>query len=120
MIVSGDFCRLTQVVSNLLINAAKFTPDDGDIQVLLARDGRHAVIAVKDSGIGLEPAEMTCIFDAFRRGTCDTAEARDGLGLGLAIARELVELHGGELTVSSEGRGRGSEFVVRLPTVVPS
>ena len=119
--VIGDFCRLSQVVSNLLINAAKFTPDDGEIRVVLKSEGKFATIAVKDSGVGIEPEELSRIFEAFSRGSEESTETcHGGLGLGLAIARHLVEMHGGELTVFSAGKGTGSEFVIRLPTVQPS
>jgi signal transduction histidine kinase len=119
--VNGDFCRLSQVISNLVINAAKFTPTDGDIRVALRSNGKSATITVKDSGVGIEPAELSRIFEAFSQGTEESADTgHGGLGLGLAIARELVEMHGGELTVYSAGKGAGSEFVVRLPTVQPS
>ena len=119
--VSGDFCRLSQVISNLLINAVKFTPDDGDIEVALRNDGEFATIAVKDSGIGIEPEELSRIFEAFNRGNEESADTcHGGLGLGLAISRHLVEMHGGELTVASAGKGAGSEFLIRLPTVLPN
>lgn len=118
--VTGDFCRLTQVLSNLLINAAKFTPDDGDILVVLTHDAREATITVKDSGIGIAHEEMARIFDAFSRVNDDPTDTSDGLGLGLCIARRLIELHGGKLTGFSAGRGAGSEFIIRLPLVVPS
>jgi signal transduction histidine kinase len=120
VMVSGDFCRLTQVITNLLINAAKFTPDDGDILIVLTRGPSGATITVKDSGIGIEQEQMAHIFDAFSRGGEGASDASDGLGLGLCIARRLVELHGGKLTGFSAGRGEGSEFVVRLPLLVPS
>lgn len=120
VMVKGDFCRLTQVISNLLINAAKFTPDGGDILVTLSHDPRRATIKVRDSGIGIAREDLTHIFDPFSRLNADTEDSTNGLGLGLAIARQLVQLHGGELTVSSAGKGSGSEFVIRLPLVVPS
>ena len=119
--VSGDFCRLSQVISNLLINAVKFTPDDGDIEVALRNDGAFATIAVKDSGIGIEPEELSRIFEAFNRGNEESTDTcHGGLGLGLAISRHLVEMHGGELSVASAGKGAGSEFLIRLPTVLPN
>jgi len=120
VMVNGDFCRLTQVITNLVINAAKYTPEGGDILVVLARDATEATITVKDSGIGIHPDQMARIFEAFNRGNEDPSDATDGLGLGLYIARKLVELHGGRLTGFSAGRGEGSEFMIRLPLAVPS
>jgi two-component system CheB/CheR fusion protein len=119
IMASGDFCRLTQVISNLLINAAKFTPGGGDIQVALMRDAQDAMVVVRDSGIGIGHEEQALIFEVFSRGADagDHPDKFDGFGLGLPIARQLVELHGGSLTVFSAGKDMGSEFVVRLPTV---
>jgi signal transduction histidine kinase len=120
VMVSGDYCRLTQIMSNLLINAAKFTPDEGDILVVLTQNSREAIITVKDSGIGIAEEELAHIFEAFSRGQDEGAETADGLGLGLCVARKLVELHGGKLTGFSAGKGKGSEFIIRLPIAIPS
>lgn len=120
VMVNGDFCRLTQVITNLVINAAKFTPEDGDILIVLARDAAEATITVKDSGIGIHPDQMAHIFEAFNRGNEDPGDTAEGLGLGLCIARKLIELHGGRLTGFSAGKGEGSEFMIRLPLALPS
>jgi PAS domain S-box-containing protein len=113
--VEGDEVRLVQVVSNLLNNAARYTPEDGRIEVSLAREGEHAVLRVRDNGIGIEPQSLEDVFDLFVQGP-DQASARDaGLGLGLSLVKKLVELHGGSVSASSDGPGRGAEFAVRLP-----
>ncbi len=113
--LEADATRLGQVVSNLVSNAAKYTRPGGRLEVSLACEGPTAVLRMRDSGVGI-PAEMLAkIFDLFTqvRGSLDRAEG--GLGIGLTLVRRLVELHGGSVTASSGGAGRGSEFVVRLP-----
>jgi signal transduction histidine kinase len=113
--VEGDEVRLVQAVSNLLNNAARYTPEAGRIVVSLARDGAQAVLSVRDNGIGIDPAHLEEVFDLFVQGH-DQARARGaGLGLGLSLVKRLVELHGGSVAVRSEGLGKGAEFVVRLP-----
>ena len=115
----GDPHRLTQVLWNLLRNALKFTQEGGRITVRLRREGLPAasslVVEVADSGIGIEPEALPHIFDAFDQGKSGTTRRFGGLGLGLAISRAIVELHGGRLTAASEGRDRGATFTVRLP-----
>ena len=111
MPVFGDAVRLQQVMTNLLSNALKFTPAGESITVRLERAGEHAQISVSDSGIGIEEAFLPFVFERFRRGN----HAREGLGLGLAIARHLVEMHGGAIAVTSPGLERGSTFTVTLP-----
>jgi signal transduction histidine kinase len=113
--VEGDEIRLTQVVSNLLINAAKFTPDPGAIRLRLAPEGGHACLCVSDEGIGIEASLMPHVFDLFAQGKQSIDRVAGGLGLGLAIVRTLVQMHGGEVEARSEGIGRGSVFTVRLP-----
>jgi PAS domain S-box-containing protein len=113
--VSGDPDRLQQVISNLLANAVKFTPQDGRVQVRLERDGPDVEIAVSDTGQGIPPAFLPQIFDRFRQAESGTARAHGGLGLGLAIVRHLVELHGGTVAAESAGEGHGATFRVRLP-----
>lgn len=113
--VQGDEMRLAQVVTNLLINAAKFTPDPGAIRLRLASDGGHATIAVDDEGIGIEASLMPHVFDLFVQGQQSIDRVAGGLGLGLAIVRTLVHMHGGDVEARSEGSGRGSAFTVRLP-----
>jgi signal transduction histidine kinase len=112
--VRGDVTRLQQVLSNLLGNAVKFTPERGWIEVSLQRVGGWAQVEVADSGAGIAPEFLPQVFDRFRQDPA-TARRHGGLGLGLAIARHLVELHGGEIEARSGGEGRGATFSVRLP-----
>ena len=113
--VEGDRTRLTQVIGNLLNNAAKYTEPGGHISLTLERDGPAAVLRVRDDGIGLEPESLSSIFDMFVQVDHSLERAQAGLGVGLTLAKRLVYLHGGTLNANSEGRGKGSEFVVRLP-----
>jgi two-component system CheB/CheR fusion protein len=112
-----DATRLAQVVSNLLHNASKFTPEGGRIWLDLARDGAQAVVRVRDAGRGIAPELLPHIFEVFVQGEQGSNPTRGGLGLGLAIARTLVEMHGGTLHAMSAGPECGSEFVVRLPAL---
>jgi signal transduction histidine kinase len=112
--VDGDSGRLTQVFTNLLINATKFTPEGGWIRVCIELDADWVLVKVRDSGIGIQRDLLAHVFDAYVRGETGS-DRRAGLGLGLALARHLVELHGGMISAFSEGSGRGSEFIVRLP-----
>jgi signal transduction histidine kinase len=112
--LEADPTRLTQVVTNLLNNAAKYTPPGGTISVIVEQDADHAVLRVRDTGVGIAKDMLGRIFDLFTQGA--PAMVREGgLGIGLALAQTLVERHGGTLTAASEGPGTGSEFVVRLP-----
>ncbi|WP_437809511.1 ATP-binding protein [Sorangium sp. So ce1078] len=113
--VSGDPNRLQQVVWNLLSNAVKFTPKGGKIDVLLERVNSHVEITVHDSGIGISPEFLPQIFERFRQADASTTRRYGGLGLGLSIVKQLVELHGGTIHVESPGEGQGSTFVVSLP-----
>lgn len=113
--VSGDPNRLQQVFWNLLSNAVKFTPRNGVIQVLLERVNSHLEISVIDSGEGIDPEFLPHVFDRFRQADATTTRRHGGLGLGLAIVRQLVELHGGSVRAHSAGPGAGSTFVVSLP-----
>ncbi len=113
---AGDPDRLLQVVSNLLSNAVKFTPGGGAIEVSLKRDSGEARITVRDSGDGISAAFLPHVFERFRQGG---VRSQGGLGLGLAIARHLVELHGGAIRVESPGEGRGTTFTVSLPLAQP-
>jgi signal transduction histidine kinase len=107
--------RLQQVFWNLLSNAVKFTPRGGSVSVELRRENDVARVIVRDTGEGIDPEMMPFIFDRFRQADTGASRRFGGLGLGLSIAKNLVELHGGKLTASSEGRGHGAEFVVTLP-----
>jgi signal transduction histidine kinase len=113
--VDGDASRLQQVVWNLLTNAVKFTPEGGCVGLRCECRDDRAVIEVSDSGIGIEPEATARIFDAFEQGGRVITRQFGGLGLGLAIARQLIELHGGEISVASEGREKGATFRVALP-----
>jgi Signal transduction histidine kinase len=114
-VVLGDPDRLRQVVWNLLSNAVKFTPAGGRVEVTVDRDGERTRLRLHDDGMGIPPEELPYIFDNFRQSAA--ARSHGGLGLGLAIVRELVELHGGEVTATSEGEGKGSTFELWLPIV---
>ena len=115
--VCGDEIRLTQVVANLLNNAAKYTDPGGDLRVVVARDGGDAVVRVRDSGIGIPPHMLAGVFDLFTQVDESLDRAQGGLGIGLTLVRRLVEMHGGAVKAESEGPGRGSEFIVRLPAL---
>jgi len=113
--VDGDPMRLAQVVSNLLTNAAKYTPEAGRIAVRARRDGGEVVLSVSDSGIGIPSEALPRVFDLFVQGGRGIDRSEGGLGLGLTIVRNLIERHGGSVSATSDGPGRGSEFIVRLP-----
>jgi signal transduction histidine kinase/CheY-like chemotaxis protein len=113
--IMGDPGRLVQVVNNLLTNATKFTPRGGTIRVYVRRVDSSLEIVVQDNGSGIEPEFLPYVFERFRQADGSITRAQGGLGLGLAICRSLVELHGGTITADSEGRGLGATFTVRLP-----
>lgn len=115
--VVGDETRLTQVLTNLITNAAKFTSPGGRIDVRIARADNRVRIHVKDDGRGIAPDLLPRIFDLFVQGPRSTDRSRGGLGIGLALVRNLVEMHDGTVTAHSEGPHKGSEFIVELPTV---
>jgi PAS domain S-box-containing protein len=115
--VSGDLARLTQVFANLLNNAAKYSPEGAAIAVHARLEGDDVVISVKDEGAGIEGSLLPHVFELFAQGPQTLDRSKGGLGLGLAIVRSLVELHGGTVTARSEGNAKGSTFVVRLPVV---
>ncbi len=119
VLIEADPDRLTQVVSNLLNNAAKYTPQGGSIDIVARRDGDHATIAVVDSGIGIPEAALPTVFDMFTQVRGDRDRSQGGLGIGLCLVRQLVELHGGTVCASSPGAGKGSTFTVRLPLSSP-
>jgi signal transduction histidine kinase/ActR/RegA family two-component response regulator len=116
----GDPARLQQVLSNLLINAAKYTPRGGRIVVSAECDGEQILVRVRDSGIGIGAEMLPRIFDMFTQVEGARVHSDGGLGLGLALAQSLVRLHGGTIAAFSDGPGQGSEFVVRLPCVEPA
>ncbi|WP_088894047.1 sensor histidine kinase [Leptolyngbya ohadii] len=113
--VLGDSNRLQQVLWNLLANAVKFTPMGGQIQVQLERVDCYAEVRVTDSGIGISPAFLPYVFDRFRQADGSTTRSYGGMGLGLAIVRHLVELHGGTVQAESPGEGQGATFAIRIP-----
>ena len=115
LLVEADEVRLTQVVSNLLTNAARYTPPAGDVEVSAAREGDEVVLRVRDSGMGIDPALLPRVFEMFVQGARGPDRAEGGLGLGLSLVRTLTALHGGTVSAHSDGPGRGSEFTVRLP-----
>ncbi|WP_256973051.1 CheR family methyltransferase [Nostoc sp. T09] len=113
--VVGDINRLQQVLWNLLSNAIKFTPSGGRVEIVLESIGTYAQIQVSDTGQGIEADLLPHIFERFRQGDSSTTKAKAGLGLGLAIVRHLIELHGGTVQAESLGEGQGATFTVRLP-----
>jgi hypothetical protein len=113
--VNGDMTRLVQVIVNLLNNAAKYTPEGGDIVLTVGVEGNDALVRVKDNGIGIPPDMIEHVFDLFAQGERTLARTEGGLGIGLTLARRIVALHGGSINASSPGAGKGAEFVVRLP-----
>jgi K+-sensing histidine kinase KdpD len=113
--IDGDIRRLEQVFLNLLSNAVKFTPAGGRIDVRVASSDRRVEVQVADTGMGVEPEFLPHVFDRFRQADSNTTRVHGGLGLGLSIARNLVDAHGGSIAVHSEGRGRGTTFTVTLP-----
>jgi PAS domain S-box-containing protein len=114
-IVSADATRLQQVVWNLLTNALKFTPKGGQVQVLLQRVNSHLELSVSDTGVGIPASYLPHVFDRFSQKDSSTTRTFGGLGLGLAICKQLVELHGGMIKAASQGEGRGATFSVQLP-----
>lgn len=117
LFVDGDPLRLTQVFRNLLDNARKYTEAGGRIEIGLAPERGAAVVRVKDTGVGIPPDKLDAIFGMFVQINASVARSQGGLGIGLGLARRLLVLHGGSIEALSEGPGRGSEFVVRLPLV---
>ena len=113
--IEGDATRLRQVMGNLLSNAIKFTPREGRVEVRIAADDAAAVVAIVDTGCGIEPAFLPQLFERFRQADSSTTRHHGGLGIGLSVVRSLVELHGGSVQAESEGEGKGATFSVRLP-----
>ena len=117
--VDGDPTRLEQIASNLIDNALKYTPAGGTIGITIAEDGDQVVLTVSDSGVGISPELLPHVFDVFVQGTITIDRAQGGLGIGLALVRRLVELHGGSVSAHSDGASAGSTFEIRLPRAVP-
>jgi signal transduction histidine kinase len=115
VLLEADSVRLTQVVANLLSNAAKYTDQAGHIWISLGREGETSSLRVKDNGMGIAPELLPRVFDLFVQGDRSSARTQGGLGIGLTLVKRLVEMHGGSVAAYSGGAGNGSEFVVRLP-----
>jgi len=113
----GDAARLAQVIGNLLNNAAKFTPAGGSVRLTLSQEADEAIIRVRDSGIGLDTEQLSRVFDMFMQ-VAAPEDSETGLGIGLTLAKALMERHGGRISVHSEGRGRGAEFTLALPALL--
>ncbi|MDI1447007.1 ATP-binding protein [Polyangium sp. 6x1] len=114
--VRADLTRLTQVFANLLNNAIKFTPRGGQVGITVAQNGEDVVVRITDTGMGIDPTLLPRIFDLFTQGDVSLDRAQGGLGIGLTLVKQLVEMHGGAVTAESAGAGQGSAFTVRLPT----
>jgi signal transduction histidine kinase/ActR/RegA family two-component response regulator len=115
--INGDATRIAQTFSNLLVNAFKFTPPGGLVEVTVGGCAAEAVLTIKDSGVGISPDLLPHVFELFMQGTSGLDRAQGGLGIGLALVRQLVSLHGGTVSAQSAGPGQGSIFVVRLPRI---
>lgn len=120
ILLEGDPVRLSQVVSNLLVNAAKYSDGPGRISLTGEADGAEAVIRVRDTGVGIDAQLLPHVFDLFTQADRSLARSRGGLGIGLTVVKHLVELHGGSVRAASRGIGEGSEFTVRLPALPSS
>jgi CheY-like chemotaxis protein/two-component sensor histidine kinase len=115
LVICADPTRIAQVFANLLNNAAKYTAPGGRINVRLECSDNQAVVAVRDNGVGIAPEVLPQIFDMFVQGDKPPGDTQSGLGLGLTLARDIVNAHGGKIEATSQGRGQGSKFIVRLP-----
>ena len=115
--LAADPTRLSQVVSNLLTNAAKYTPEGGRIELAASREGGEVVVRVADTGLGIPPGMLDEVFEMFTQVNRTLDRSQGGLGIGLALVKRMVELHGGTITAESPGLGKGSTFTVRLPLV---
>jgi two-component system CheB/CheR fusion protein len=113
--VEADATRLAQAIGNVLHNAAKFTPDGGQIRLRVSVEAGQATIRVRDTGVGIPAAELPRIFDLFARGDYEAPATQPGLGIGLSLVRRFMEMHGGAAEAASDGPGKGSEFTLRLP-----
>jgi signal transduction histidine kinase len=117
LLLDADPARLSQALMNLLSNAAKYTDPGGQIEVRVVAEGGTALVAVRDNGMGIQPHRLEEVFEMFSQEEPALSRAKGGLGIGLALTRRLVQLHGGNVTARSEGLGKGSEFLVRIPVV---
>ncbi|SNS93547.1 Signal transduction histidine kinase [Noviherbaspirillum humi] len=117
MLIEGDLVRLSQALSNILANACKFTPDGGTITLEVTHQATTVLITVRDNGVGIDTDLLPHIFDLFRQGPRSLARSEGGLGIGLSVAKGLVEMHGGRITVHSAGTNLGSEFSIFLPVL---
>jgi len=121
LLIEGDLTRLSQAMTNLLNNAAQYTPPAGEIRLAVEKEEREVAIRIGDTGVGIAADLLPKIFDLFTQGERPLDRSEGGLGIGLTLAQRLIKLHGGSIEASSEGPGQGSEFVVRLPlAVVPA
>jgi two-component system CheB/CheR fusion protein len=118
MLINGDATRLAQVVSNLLNNASRYTPEGGHISMSASCEGSQVVLAVRDDGIGIRSEMLSSIFEMFTQGE-RLSNRQGGMGIGLTLVKQIVEMHGGTVEAKSAGLGKGAEFVVRLPILVP-
>jgi signal transduction histidine kinase len=120
MSVSADPVRIDQIINNVLTNAIKYTPEKGHVIVALERDDCHAIVRVEDDGVGIAPERIGTIFELFAQAENAIGRSQGGMGIGLALVRTLVELHGGTIDAKSDGIGKGSSFTIRLPLAVAS
>ncbi len=119
LVVEGDPVRLGQIAWNLLNNAIKFTPAEGKVRITLSVEGEYCVLAVEDSGQGIAPEFLPHVFEIFRQADASIVRKQGGMGIGLALVRQLAELHGGEVKAESEGVGKGARFTVKIPLYTP-
>ncbi len=117
--LDGDKVRVAQIISNLLINAAKYTPPGGRIELKIYRDAQQAVITIRDNGVGIPPEMLTKVFELFTQVDSSNTRSHGGLGIGLTLVKTLVEMHGGTIIARSQGIGYGSQFIIRLPLAKP-
>jgi CheY-like chemotaxis protein len=120
IMLDADAARLTQVLANLLNNAARYTPSGGKISIGVRHDGDSVTVSVKDTGYGIPEAALPHVFEMFYQGADPRAATQTGLGIGLALAKSLAEMHGGAIQAASAGIDRGSEFTLRLPALAPA
>jgi two-component system CheB/CheR fusion protein len=119
LVVEGDPIRLGQIAWNLLNNAVKFTPAEGKVRITLSREDDYSVLAVEDSGQGISPEFLPHVFEIFRQADASIVRRQGGMGIGLALVRQLAELHGGDVKAESDGHGKGARFTVKVPLYTP-